>query len=100
MKTNAAARIAKPFSESRTKKREEEVDRRNAEQSRYLRQSELAFLGPSSTPPVPSTLITDFALKYRPNFRHQVCWRELRWRPTANLCASTLYLCIEMNQIQ
>ncbi len=37
-----------------------------------LRQSELAFLGPDCQTPPHSTLITDFAMHYRPQFRHQV----------------------------
>ena len=53
------------------RRRKKELRARNAECSRSLRQSELAFLGPSTPPP--STLITDLALTYRPHFRHQVC---------------------------
>ena len=53
------------------RKKKKELHAKTAECSRSLRQSELAFLGPS-TPPPPSTLITDLALTYRPHFRHQV----------------------------
>ena len=56
------------------RRKKKELRKRNAECSRSLRQSELAFLGPPSMtePPPPSTLITDLALTYRPHFRHQV----------------------------
>ena len=57
---------------AKRRKKRKELRERNAERSRSLRQSELAFLGPSATPPPPSTLITDLALTYRPHFRHQV----------------------------
>ena len=61
--------------EFRRKKRKEKREL-NVERTRSLRQSELAFLGPSEQTPPPSTLITDLALKYRPGFRHQVYYEQ------------------------
>ena len=64
------------------RRKKKELRKRNAECSRSLRQSELAFLGPPSMtePPPPSTLITDLALTYRPHFRHQVGTRSIRYK--------------------